>query len=764
MLPTFLNNLNDVQRQAVTCSDGPVMVLAGAGSGKTRVLTYRVAFLIHSGISPHHILALTFTNKASREMKDRIFQLIGNQKAHAVWMGTFHSVFTRILKIECELIGFPKEFSIYDTDDSKNVLKGIVKDFHLDEKVYSTSYLLHRISSAKMNLLDPEQYMKDPAIVSQDKQARKPLTGQIYKEYRARCVRSSAMDFDDLLYYTNYLFHHHPEVLAKYQQRFAYILVDEYQDTNFAQYLILKKLAANHHNICVVGDDAQSIYAFRGADIQNILSFKKDYPEAQVFKLEQNYRSTQHIVAAANSVIVHNQNQLHKTVWTGNDEGEPVSLIRASNETDEALQVANAIFHSRMTWHLKNSDFAILYRTNAQSRALEDALRKMNIRYRVYGGMSFYKRKEVKDLIAYFRLVINPSDNEAFFRVVNYPARGIGNTTLQKLASIATEREIPVWVVASLSKDFGTGFNSGTIRKLDEFAAMINRFRSKLTGSDAYALAQLIATESGLVRELFEDRTPEGVTRYENIESVLNGIKTFQDEFILQNDGQQPSLSDFIQMISLMTTGDESADDSEDTVSLMTVHAAKGLEFPYVYITGLEENLFPGALSMNSKAELEEERRLFYVAITRAMQKLTLSYADTRLRWGELNFSTPSRFLEEISSKLFDIPRKFSPKPAGYEFKPKSLATQQTKMFAGPEFKKKSISQPQHAVTPAFADHELAKPDEIVEGVSVEHARFGTGQVVRVEGSGLNKKATVEFPGTGMKQLVLKFARLRLIR
>jgi len=782
MNQSFLNGLNDVQRDAVTCTEGPVMVLAGAGSGKTRVLTYRVAYLINSGVQPYNILALTFTNKAAREMKERIFQLVGDSKAHSLWMGTFHSVFARILKMESEKIGYPKDFTIYDTDDTKSVIKAIVRESQLDDKVYNPGHVLNRISSAKMNLINPDMYKNDPEIQYQDKMAKKPLITQIYKEYWNRCKRSGAMDFDDLLFNTNLLLHHYPEVLKKYQDRFEYILVDEYQDTNYAQYLILKRLAALRENICVVGDDAQSIYGFRGANIQNILNFNKDYPSAKTFKLEQNYRSTQKIVAAANSVIVNNRSQLHKLVWTGNAEGEPLSMLKAVNETDEALLVANSIFHSRMTYHLNNSDFAVLYRTNAQSRAMEDAFRKLNIPYRVYGGMSFYKRKEVKDLVAYFRLVVNPNDNEAFYRIVNYPARGIGNTTLHKLSLMATEQEVPVWAVLQNIDIYAADFSSGIIKRLKDFMKLIREFQAQLDTVSAWELATRIATGSGLIKELFEDRSPEGVARYENIEAVLNGVRTFEEEYGDANEGQKPSLSDFLQMVSLLTTVDEAEDkENADRVSLMTVHAAKGLEFPFVFITGLEENLFPSSMSMGSNAEIEEERRLFYVAITRSMTKLTLSYAETRLKWGELNFCTPSRFLEEIDSSLLDIPQKFSPGLAQKqrnlfefrsgehqsEFTPyasKSRSQSTFKKVEKPDskvFQKKEAPQPKSA--PAFSDSEVADVDDIAEGMTVEHARFGEGKVLQVDGSGQNKKAVVEFAGSGPKQLVLRFARLRII-
>jgi len=784
MFPSFLNNLNDVQRDAVTCTEGPVMVLAGAGSGKTRVLTYRIAYLMQSGVLPQNILALTFTNKAAREMKERVFNLVGNTQAHSLWMGTFHSVFARILKIESEKIGYPSDFTIYDTDDSKSVLKAIVRDFKIDDKTYNPGYLLSRISSAKMNLINPEQYKNDADIQYQDKIAKKSLISDIYSEYWNRCKRSAAMDFDDLLYNTNLLLHTHPEVLRKYQERFLYILVDEYQDTNYAQYLILKRLAALKQNICVVGDDAQSIYGFRGANIQNILNFNTDYPTVKTFKLEQNYRSTKTIVSAANSVIKHNRSQLHKMVWTGNDTGESISLIKASNDVDEALLVANSIFHSRMTYHLNNRDIAVLYRTNAQSRAIEDALRKLNIPYVVYGGMSFYKRKEIKDLIAYFRIVINPNDNEAFYRIVNYPARGIGNTTIHKLSVLANQQEATIWNILQNIDIYNGEFNSATIKRLKDFRELVHSYQKQLNNSTAWELASKIAAGSGLLRELYEDRSPEGIARYENIESLLNGIRSFEDEFEQANEGAKPGLSDFLQVISLLTTVDETEDDKNlDKVSLMTIHAAKGLEFPYVFVTGLEENLFPSSMSMSSRAELEEERRLFYVAVTRAMNKLTLSYAAMRMKWGELNFCTPSRFLDELDSSLLDIPQKFShglklksknnlsypaddsfdsfpakdkkAEETSYVFRKKVLVNNDKEL----QKKLKSDSKP----AMIFDNSEIADIGKIVEGIRIEHARFGQGTVIQVEGKGQDKKATIEFDSAGKKLLVLRFARLKII-
>lgn len=761
MEPAFLNHLNEVQKVAVLQSEGPVMVLAGAGSGKTRVLTYRVAFLLSQGVEPYNIMALTFTNKAAREMKDRIISLVGDQKSRSVWMGTFHSVFAKILRFECEKIGYPNNFTIYDTDDSKSVLKAIVKEYQFDDKAYSPGFLLNRISSAKMNLIDPDMYLQDPEIQYADKSANKPLVGQIYKEYWKRCRRSAAMDFDDILYNTDLLFRDFPEVLLKYQNRFHYILVDEYQDTNYAQYLIIRRLAALRQNICVVGDDAQSIYAFRGANIQNILNFSKDYPDHKIFKLEQNYRSTKNIVDAANSVIVNNKSRLHKEVWTENDVGEQISLFKSSNDAEEALMIANSIFHSRMTYQMNNSDFAILYRTNAQSRALEEAMRKLNIPYRVYGGISFYKRKEVKDMLGYFRLVVNPADNEAFFRVINYPTRGIGNTTINKLALLATQYEKPIWDIVENLDKIPNDFNSGIRRRLGDFYTLIKNFQLIEEKTPAYELAKKIAAASGMMKALFEDKTPEGVSRYENLEAVLNGVKMYEDDFATENEGAAARLVDFMLNVALLTDMDEKDDENDkDRVSLMTIHAAKGLEFPFVYIGGLEENLFPNSMSVNSRAELEEERRLFYVAITRAMKKLTLSFAEMRYKWGEMNFCEPSRFIDEIDGKFVDIPRKFVQKSvAANTFNPLDKKEKTGNVFA-----KKTVSNspPPGTKDKNFLPGELAKISDIAEGVRVEHARFRHGTVVKVEGEGPNIKASVEFDGFGVKQLVLRFARLKL--
>ncbi len=751
-MPDFLKDLNAEQRQAVECTDGPMMVIAGAGSGKTRVLTYKVAYLIQKGVEPFRILALTFTNKAAGEMKERIIQLVKDSDSRNVWMGTFHSVFARILRVEGHYLGFPSEFSIYDTDDSKSLLKAIIKELNLDIKIYNPSYVLHRISMAKSNLISVQEYLDDPELQAYDRHSQKPLTGQIFSIYQARLFKFSAMDFDDLLYFTNILFRDFPDVLFKYQQRFNYILVDEYQDTNYSQYLIIKRLAAKNENICVVGDDAQSIYGFRGANIQNIFNFKKDYPDHKVFKLEQNYRSTQTIVNAANAVIENNKDQIFKKIWTDNEQGSLITLLKAATDSEEGVLVAHSIFENRMNKQLDNSAFAILYRTNAQSRSFEESLRKLNIPYRIYGGLSFYKRKEIKDIIAYFRLVVNPHDQEALLRVINYPARGIGDTTMDKIKIAASERNQSLWDVILTLKEDSLGINYGTVSKMLDFTNKIKTYQVQLKLKTAIELAEHIAYTSGLMKELQEDQTPEGISRLENIQELMNAIRYFCDnpgnpgEDLPEetSDHSVPTLDRFLGEVSLLSDIDVEEDkEDKDKVVLMTIHMAKGLEFPYVYVVGLEENLFPSYLSMNSRAELEEERRLFYVAITRAKEKLTLAYALNRYRWGNLSISQPSRFIDEIHASYYEITRKVH-------------------MSSGPARKLTKIERP--AEIP-LKEEDIPSIDtsQVKVGTVVEHQRFGKGKVIALEGSGANKKATVSFQEVGNKQLLLRFARLRIL-
>lgn len=770
-MSNILSQLNESQRKAVAHTDGPVMVIAGAGSGKTRVLTYRVALLLENDVDPFNILALTFTNKAAREMKERIITLVGNSEARNVWMGTFHSIFSKILRIDGHLLGYPSHFTIYDTDDSKSLIKTIVKELDLDPKIYQATIILGRISSCKSNLISAEDYNRSDEMQEYDRTSGRPMTGQIFQEYKNRCFKACAMDFDDLLFNTNILLRDFPDILYKYQRKFKYILVDEYQDTNFAQYLIVKQLAAHYENICVVGDDAQSIYAFRGANIQNILNFQKDYPDAAVYKLEQNYRSTKVIVNAANSIIANNKAQLQKTIWTDNEEGALIPILKASSDNEEGRLVSQSIFETKMNFQLPNKDFAILYRTNAQSRAIEEALRKLNIPYRIYGGLSFYKRKEIKDLLAYFRLVINSNDEEALQRVINYPVRGIGKTTMEKIMVTASETGKSLWQVMDVTPPVLTGIHMGTLSKIMDFVTMINSYRVQLATKNAYELAHHVAVSSGLMRELHEDKTPEGISRYENIEELLNAIKDFSEkepEVSLENP-EVPvtsirTLDEFMSDIALLTDADDEDEDDKEKVSLMTIHQAKGLEFPYVYIVGLEENLFPSMQSLSSRSDLEEERRLFYVAMTRAEKKVTLCFAESRYRWGNLTLCEPSRFLEEIDSQYLELPKKVA-QPVQKNFyydddfvKPGSPLSG----FKPKNFKKVSEikTTPKPVVDPNF---QASDPALIQTGMDIEHQTFGKGKVISVEGNEGNRKATVFFPEIGQKQLLLKFAKLKIL-
>lgn len=790
----YLDGLNPAQRAAAEHTDGPNMVIAGAGSGKTRVLTMRIAHLMAAkGVDPFRILALTFTNKAAREMKERIARVLGDQgstEARNLWMGTFHSVFARILRAEADKLGYPKDFTIYDTDDSRSLIKAIVKERQLDDKLYKPNQVHARISMAKNNLIGPLEYMANAEQMAADASVGREHIGAIYREYAARCYRAGAMDFDDLLFNTAILFRDHPDVLLKYQERFRYILVDEYQDTNLVQYNIVRTLAARHENITVVGDDSQSIYAFRGANIQNILSFRTDYPDHQLFKLEQNYRSTKTIVGAANSLIEKNKDRIHKEVWTSNPEGDKIRVHRALSDNEEGAFVAHGIFETRMRQQVPNSSFAILYRTNAQSRSMEEALRKLNIPYRIYGGLSFYQRKEIKDLIAYFRLVCNPNDEEALKRVINYPTRGIGQTTLDKLMVAASERRMSVWNV--VQQHLGDlGFHAGTRKAIADFVLMIQGFQAMLPTYNAGALGEEIARRTGIVRELFNDKTPEGVSRYENIQELLNGMKEFsaQDE-----DRDTPrTLSDFLVDVALLTDADNEDPNDNDRVTLMTVHAAKGLEFPYVYVVGLEEDLFPNQMAVNSRADLEEERRLFYVALTRAEKQCTLSYAMSRYKWGHLTSSEPSRFISEIDPQYLELPgmpRYSDPWPAtdrstppwerrtvGFDAppptrRPMGLGGEQRRTAPPPAPRPTAPATPppgrlKRIATdgrPMEATSTLggATPD-LAEGMTVLHERFGKGKVLKVEGRPPDQKATVFFPSAGQKNLLLRFAKLQVV-
>jgi DNA helicase-2/ATP-dependent DNA helicase PcrA len=771
----ILSELNEAQREAARHIHGPLMVIAGAGSGKTRVLTYRIAHLIQQGVDPFHILALTFTNKAAKEMKARISALVGDTEGRNLWMGTFHAIFARILRIECDKLNYPRNFSIYDTADSRSLLKDIIKELGLDDKIYKPAVVHNRISSCKNNLISPADYYNNADIISEDNASARPRMHEIYAAYDLRLFKAGAMDFDDLLFKTNILLRDFPDVLHKYQHRFQFILVDEYQDTNFAQYLIIKQLGAVHENVCVVGDDAQSIYAFRGANIQNILNFRKDYPDFALYKLEQNYRSTKTIVEAANSIIAKNKDQIHKTVWTENETGNRIRVYRAHTDNDEGNYVANHIFELKYNENANPSDFAILYRTNAQSRAFEEALRKLNIPYKIYGGLSFYQRKEIKDLIAYFRLVCNPNDEESLKRVINYPKRGIGDATLQRVIVGANERDISAWEMIPRCAEIG--ISGSAANKLHEFVTLIKSFRVHYEVRNAYDLGHLIAGESGLLKDLYSDRTPEGVSRYENIQELLNGMKEFSDRIDPEHPERINTLADFLIDVALLTDAETEDTDDQGKVSLMTIHAAKGLEFPFVYIVGLEENLFPSQLSLNDRADLEEERRLFYVALTRARKRAMMSYAITRYRWGQLQYCEPSRFIEEIDPQYLELPAAEKQRPAGgvnFEqerdgfFKPafsrppsetiEKRNAPGTPVSVPKNFRKVSPGAP----TEPPADGDYISADQLHEGLEVMHEKFGKGKVIKIEGGPADLKATVFFPSAGQKQLLLKFAKLKL--
>ncbi|MEJ6736746.1 MAG: UvrD-helicase domain-containing protein [Flavobacteriales bacterium] len=774
----YLNALNDSQRQAVENTEGPVMVIAGAGSGKTRVLTYRIAHLINKGVDPFNILSLTFTNKAAQEMKERIGKIIGGQEARNIWMGTFHSVFSRILRSEAEKIGFPQNFTIYDTQDAKNLIKTILKEQGLDDKIYKPNLVYNRISAAKNNLLSAAAYNKNTTIQSEDRQSAKPKVGEVYKIYEQRCFKAGAMDFDDLLFKTNVLLRDHPDVLHKYQHRFKYILVDEYQDTNFSQYIIVKKLAAAFENVCVVGDDAQSIYAFRGANIQNILNFKTDYPEAKTYKLEENYRSTQNIVNAANSIIKYNTEQIEKNVFTSNVEGKKIKVHRAATDNEEGKIVANLIFDTQFSFQSKPKDFAILYRTNAQSRAMEEALRRKGIPYKIHGGKSFYQRKEIKDLLAYFRMLVNPNDEEALKRIINYPTRGIGKTTLDKIAITANNNQKSIWEVISKLNQYNIAINSGAQTKIDGFVEMIKSFTIQLNSKNAFDLGNDIASTTGILKELYTDRTPEGISRYDNVQELLNGIKEFTETANEEDGDVTPKgMVEFLQDVALLTNVDNETEEDKDKVTLMTIHSAKGLEFPFVHIVGLEENLFPSQMALSSRAELEEERRLFYVAITRAEKAVHLSFATSRYKFGTLMFCEPSRFIEEISEEFLEFTfdkgsavRQNSSSDFDETFSP------QNNYKSNNTYKKKSSTLPKRS-TPlqvvqtnpknltkvsgnAPVKTDSAASLKLEKGMMVNHQKFGNGIIDSLD----NGKATINFQNIGNKQLLLKFAKLSIIK
>lgn len=749
----FINELNSSQQEAVINTEGPSLVIAGAGSGKTRVLTYRIAQLLSQGVPAYKILALTFTNKAAREMQKRIAELVGQEIAANLWMGTFHSIFSKILRFEAEKLGYTSSYTIYDTQDSKNMIKAIVKDMKLDDKIYKPSTILGRISMAKNNLIVAQSYAQSSRILSEDTASKRPLLGEIYKQYQQRCKQSDTMDFDDLLLQTNILFRDFPDILAKYQQKFNYILVDEYQDTNYAQYLIVKKLSDRHHNICVVGDDAQSIYSFRGARIENILNFKNDYPEYKLYKLEQNYRSTTTIVDAANCVISKNKEQIPKKTFSQNEEGEKIKVLRALSDKEEGFQVTNEIFRLANYEQQEYSDFAILYRTNAQSRILEEALRKRNIPYKIYGGQSFYQRKEIKDLLAYFRLTVNQNDEEAFKRIINYPRRGIGDSTVDKIREIAGKYHVSLWtVLCNLDKVAGA-FNSGTLSKLQKFGSLIERFREQITNENAYDAAVIIARSSGIIDDLSNDETPEGVSRKENIQELLNGIKDFSET--AYKEGKDDKLPAFLEGVALLTDQDGDKEGDQNKVTLMTIHASKGLEFSNVFITGLEEELFPAQQCVTTPAALEEERRLFYVALTRAEKRAFMSFATSRYKNGQVVSSRPSRFIGEIDQEFLEGYIAMREEPSGFKLKT-------TTAMSGLHKPAITLNKPATIDIPAI-DRSKLKPidsNQVVPGMIIFHPTFGAGKVINLEGLGVQKKAKVVFREGGSRTLLLKFAKL----
>lgn len=783
-MPDYIEELNEGQRNAVLYNDGPSLVIAGAGSGKTRVLTYKIAYLLENGYQPWNILALTFTNKAAREMKERIARQVGPERARHLWMGTFHSIFLRILHVEAGHIGFTSQFTIYDTADSKSLIRSIIKEMGLDEKVYKPGMVQARISNAKNHLVSPAGYANNKEAYEGDRAAKVPALRDIYQRYWERCRQADAMDFDDLLFYTFLLFRDHPEVLARYQDQFRYILVDEYQDTNFAQHSIVLQLAKNHQHVCVVGDDAQSIYSFRGADIDNILYFTKVYPDTKVFKLEQNYRSTQTIVRAANSLIEKNQWQIRKEVFSEKEKGEAIGVYQAYSDVEEGDIVVNKIAELRREKRYAYSDFAILYRTNAQSRIFEEAMRKRSMPYRIYGGLSFYQRKEIKDVIAYFRLIVNPNDEEAFKRIINYPARGIGDTTVGKIIAAATGHNVSLWTVLCEPLAYGLNFNKGTVGKLQAFRELISAFITDVAEKNAYEIGADIIRQSGIINDVCQDSSPENLSRKENIEELVNGMSDFCAQ--RQEEGNpNVLLGDFLSEVSLLTDQDSDKDGDDEKITLMTVHSAKGLEFKNVFVVGMEENLFPSSMVGDSPRALEEERRLFYVAITRAEEHCFLSYAKTRFRYGKMEFGSPSRFLKDIDVRFLRLPqdagmfrrveeeaavfrrenaRGFAPDKEDAPYGGKERVSVRPKQqIIAPTVPRNLKRVAPSANTASTSPSAGASANRVQQGQLIEHERFGLGEVLKVEGEGDNAKATIRFKNAGDKQLLLRFARFKVI-
>lgn len=765
----YLKGLNDQQKEAVEHINGPLMIVAGAGSGKTKVLTTRIAHLMNRGVDAFNILALTFTNKAAAEMKERIEKILGSKEARNLYIGTFHSVFAKIMRAEANKLGYPSNFTIYDTDDAKNVIKGIVNDMNLDDKHYKPAFIYNRISAAKNSLIDPVRYKLDPHITTEDARSSRPLLGDIYDAYAKRCFRNGAMDFDDLLFKMYVLLVNFPDVLAKYQHRFKYILIDEYQDTNEAQYQIIKLLGAVHENICVVGDDAQSIYSFRGATVKNILQFQDDYDDVKVVKLEQNYRSTQSILNVANKVIANNKNQIEKSLWTSNDLGEKITLVRTLTDNDEGRFVADAITEQKLRNHYHNKDFVVLYRTNAQSRSFEESLRRMNIPYRLVGGVSFYQRKEIKDYLAYLRLIVNQQDEENLKRIINYPARGIGKTSIERIQIAASQHDKTMWEMLQFPDMLG--IKGAGASAIENFVVMIKSFQVMLEKGNAYEVAFAVGKHTGLVQELYNDKSVEGLARYENVQELLNSIKEFTETPDEEGELLDKSLGSYLQQITLLTDADNNNDEDQDVVKLMTIHAAKGLEFPCVFAVGLEENLFPSAMSMYSREDLEEERRLFYVVITRAKTRLWVTYANSRYRFGQLVQNEPSRFIDEIPEEYLE--RNFtgaSHKAQGQIGGFGGMIPKNGNAFEKtPSLKKLAEKIQQKAAAPQThkpsGDFTADDPMTMEIGMDVEHQKFGFGKILTLEGGANNRIATIEFKdGHGQKKIMLNYAKLRIVK
>ena len=779
-----LNELNQAQRDAVLYCDGPSLVIAGAGSGKTRVLTYKIAYLLEQGMQPWNILALTFTNKAADEMKQRIARQVGEEKARGLWMGTFHSIFARILRRESTSIGFSSNFTIYDSADSKSLVKSIIREMQLDDKTYKPGVVLSHISAAKNRLISPSAYQRDAQLMKADQASKIPATGEIYKRYMNRCRQSDALDFDDILVYTYSLFASHPEILANYEQHFHFVLVDEYQDTNYAQHAIVWQLTQHTRHVCVVGDDAQSIYSFRGANIDNILSFQKLYEGAKLFKLEQNYRSTQTIVEAANSLIRHNHGQIQKDVFSEKEKGQPIHVYNFFSDIEEASGVGRKILNLNNYEHIPWDQIAILYRTNAQSRTFEEAFRKLGIPYRVYGGLSFYQRKEIKDMIAYFRLAVNPNDEEALKRVINYPTRGIGQTTVQKILEAASNSNVSVWQVLTRPQQFALGLNKGTLSKLESFVQMIGSFMQKTSELDAVELGKFIAKASGVEAEIFRGREPEDISRQENLQELLDGMQQFVDDRKEQEGEDNVFMTHYLQEVSLISDLDESDDDSDEKISLMTIHSAKGLEFRVVFIVGMEENLFPNQMSSGSIREMEEERRLFYVALTRAEEQCFLTYAQNRYRFGKSEFCMPSIFLREIDPNYLNLQQSGGERQQRHIQRLRertslglissypntsnaSTLNSRESLISDHSLTRLQIRDSQQSITPASqqdVDSAHTASGTLVVGSHIEHSRFGHGKVIALAGSGIDAKATVEFDNVGIKQLLLRFAKFTIIK